>query len=127
MINKGYLKAGADTTCKFAFAFVKWVLIAVAVGSVGGLVGTLFHMAVNKATEIRESAPWLVYFLPLGGIAIVFLYRVSKTDEDAGTNLIISSIRTNTHVPVLMAPLIFISTCITHLLGGSAGREGAAL
>ena len=127
LINKGYLKAGADTTCKFAFAFVKWVLIAVAVGSVGGLVGTLFHMAVNKATEIRESAPWLVYFLPLGGLAIVFLYRVSKTDEDAGTNLIISSIRTNTHVPVLMAPLIFISTCITHLLGGSAGREGAAL
>lgn len=127
MINKEYIKSGADTAGQFAFAFVKWVLIAVAVGAVGGLVGTLFHMAVNKATEIREAQPWLVYLLPLGGLAIVLIYRISKTDEDAGTNLIISSIRTKTHVPVIMAPLIFVSTCITHLFGGSAGREGAAL
>lgn len=89
--------------------------------------GTFFHMAVIKATEVREGLPQLVYLLPVGGLAIVFLYRITKTDEDAGTNLIISSIRTNTHVPILMAPLIFLSTCITHLLGGSAGREGAAL
>ncbi|WP_243113137.1 chloride channel protein [Ruminococcus sp. Marseille-P6503] len=127
MINGNYIKNKAESAGKFVSAFVKWVLISTAVGAAGGIAGSLFHMAVNKATEIRESAPWLVCFLPLGGIVIVFLYKAAKTSGDAGTNLIIGSIRTHTHVPVLMAPLIFISTCITHLLGGSAGREGAAL
>lgn len=127
MINKNFIKAKAGTVRKFSVAFAKWVLIAIAIGIVGGVIGSVFHMAVQKATGFRESNPWLIYLLPLGGLAIVFLYRITKTDEEAGTNLIISSIRTNTHVPILMAPLIFISTCITHLLGGSAGREGAAL
>ena len=127
MINRSFIKAKADTVGKFSVAFAKWVLIAVFIGAIGGLVGTFFHMAVLKATEVRESFPFLIYFLPVGGLVIVFLYRVTKTGEEAGTNLIISSIRTHTHVPLLMAPLIFISTCITHLCGGSAGREGAAL
>lgn len=84
-------------------------------------------MAVNFATDYRTDHSFMVYFMPLGGLAIVFLYRVCKVDEDAGTNLIISSIRTRIKVPILMAPLIFVSTVITHITGGSAGREGAAL
>lgn len=127
MINKAFIKSKANTVRKFSLAFAKWVLIAVLIGAVGGIVGSCFHIAVLKATAVRESCPYLLYFLPLGGLVIVFLYRITKTGEEAGTNLIISSIRTHTHVSIIMAPLIFVSTCITHLFGGSAGREGAAL
>lgn len=79
------------------------------------------------ATKIRTQNNFLIYFLPLGGVAIVFLYRICKLQNDPGTNIIITSIRTDDKVPARMAPLIFIATFITHLCGGSAGREGAAL
>ncbi len=105
--------------------FIKWCFIAVIVGVVSGLVGTAFHKSVDYVTEIRHMTPWLVFFLPVGGIAIVALYKLCKMN--AGTNRVIESVRTDKKVPILMAPLIFISTVITHLLGGSAGREGAAL
>ena len=71
--------------------------------------------------------PWLIYFLPIGGLAIVGLYHLCKDDNDTGTNLVISAIHSGDKVPFIMAPLIFVSTLITHLFGGSAGREGAAL
>lgn len=70
---------------------------------------------------------WLLYLLPLGGIVIVGLYRLLKDENDTGTNLVLSAIHSNEEIPLRMAPLIFISTVITHLFGGSAGREGAAL
>ena len=62
MINRSFIKAKADTVGKFSVAFAKWVLIAVFIGAIGGLVGTFFHMAVLKATEVRESFPFLIYF-----------------------------------------------------------------
>ena len=66
--------------------------------------------------------------LPAAGLLIVFLYRAGGIKHDKGTNLVIGSIRNPEYnVPFRMAPLIFITTVITHLFGGSAGREGAAL
>ena len=65
--------------------------------------------------------------LPFGGLAIVFLYRFFKDTDDKGTNMVIASIHSSTGIPLRMAPLIFVSTVITHLFGGSAGREGAAI
>ena len=58
---------------------------------------------------------------------IVFLYRVSKNADDRGTNTVLYSVRSEEGIPFKMAPLIFVSTAITHLFGGSAGREGAAV
>ena len=107
-------------------AFFKWIIIAVITGLVGGLVGSIFHLSVEFATRTRIENPWILYLLPFGGLVIVFLYKKGM-NEDPGTNLVIKSIRTDETVPFLMAPLIFIGTVITHLLGGSAGREGAAL
>lgn len=106
--------------------FFKWIIIAVITGLVGGLVGSIFHLSVEFATRTRIENPWILYLLPFGGLVIVFLYKKGM-NEDPGTNLVIKSIRTDETVPFLMAPLIFIGTVITHLLGGSAGREGAAL
>jgi len=127
MINKYFVLRKIYSIRKYCITFVKWITIALIVGATGGGVGALFSKAVIWVTGIRQANSWIIYLLPVGGLAIIGLYKLSKMSEDAGTNLIISSIRTNIDVPMVMAPLIFVSTVITHLLGGSAGREGAAL
>ena len=107
--------------------FLKWLIIAVVTGTICGVVGAVFHMGIDHATELRGHNPWILYFLPLGGIIIVFLYKISKMWENGGTNNVINAVKEKEQVPWKLAPLIFISTIITHLLGGSSGREGAAL
>lgn len=81
------------------------------------------YFALSVVTDFRMKYPWLIYFLPIGGLAIVGLYHLCKDDNDTGTNLVISAIHSGDKVPFKMAPLIFVSTLITHLFGGSAGRE----
>ncbi len=106
--------------------FYRWVLLSVVTGLVCGVVGSAFHLTVDKVTEIRLSNPWLIFLLPVGGILIAFIYRVSHM-EGEGTNGIIDSIHDGGRVHIRLVPVIFIATAITHLVGGSAGREGAAL
>lgn len=105
--------------------FLKWAALALLVGSVGGVTGSLFHICIDLVTEVREENGWVIYFLPLGGVVIAALYGLSKKKLD--TNRVINAISGDKSVPFVMAPLIFVSTVITHFLGGSAGREGAAL
>lgn len=106
---------------------VRWVIFALLVGASVGLCGTAFHFALSFVTVLRVQNPWLIFLLPFGGLAIVGLYHLLKDDNDSGTNLVISAIHSGDELPFRMAPLIFVSTLITHLFGGSAGREGAAL
>ena len=106
---------------------VKWVIFAIISGIVVGLVGTAFYFCMDTVTRLRGSHPWLIWLLPVGGLVIVGAYHLLHDEKDTGTNLVISSIHSGDNLPLRMAPLIFISTLITHLLGGSAGREGAAL
>ncbi|HAQ39975.1 MAG TPA: chloride channel protein [Clostridiales bacterium] len=122
LLNRKY-----NSAKNYVKTFFKWIIVAGITGLVGGIIGSLFHVSVEKATEFRLLNNWIIYFLPVGGIAIAVLYRLFKMSDSTGTNQIIDSIRTDEHVPIILAPLIFISTVITHLLGGSAGREGAAL
>ena len=89
------------TVKKFSIAFAKWVFIACAVGVIGGIVGSLFHMAVNFATGFRDGHSWTLYLMPLAGLFIIFSYRVCKVNEETGTNLIISSVRGNIKVRCL--------------------------
>ena len=112
---------------QYIFSFLKWVFIALITGAIGGGIGGLFRFCVDIATNVRQAHEFLILFLPLGGLFIVFLYHITKLSENADTNLVIKSIRSDERVPMLLAPVIFVSTVITHLLGGSAGREGAAL
>lgn len=110
----------------YLITLVKWMAVGLVVGVAGGLVGAAFHVGVEHATALRLAHPWILYLLPAGGLLIVALYRVTKM-EGAGTNSIIESVHFGKNVPIVLVPLIFFSTVITHLLGGSAGREGAAL
>ena len=106
---------------------VKWIFLACIVGVVVGGVSTLFAFCMNKVTVFRQDNPKIIFLLPIAGLFIVFLYGIFNYKNDKGTNLVLSTIHAEGQVPAKMAPLIFISTVVTHLFGGSAGREGAAL
>ena len=108
-------------------SFSKWLLIAAGVGVIVGAVASLFSHALSFVNGVRASWPLITLGLPLGGLMIVFLYRVFKDEKDKGTNMVIAAIHSSRGIPFQMAPLIFVSTVITHLFGGSAGREGAAV
>ena len=109
------------------FIFLKWSLFSILSGIIIGGVGTLFYFCMTYATQTRGEYPWLIFFLPLAGLFIVGAYRLMHDEKDTGTNLVLSAIHSGKSIPLKMAPLIFISTVLTHLFGGSAGREGAAL
>lgn len=96
-------------------------------GAAGGIIGSLFHICIDYATEYRTEHAWIIYFLPLGGLCIAFFYHLANSQGKLDTDRVLESVQTGNKVPAAMAPLIFFSTILTHLTGGSAGREGAAL
>lgn len=106
---------------------VKWILIAIVTGLVVGGVGIAFSYAMSWAAGTQKTNPWLLFFLPAAGVLIVSWYYLFHDKHDKGTNLVIAAIHSGEEVPLRMAPLIFVATVLTHLCGGSAGREGAAL
>ncbi len=107
--------------------FVKWVLLAGVVGLAVGAAAVAFHEAVGTVTALRTTHPRMVFLLPLVGAAIPFLYKICGMEHDRGTNLVLTAVRDAEPMRFRTAPLIFLSTVATHLAGGSAGREGAAL
>lgn len=121
------LKSEWDELLPEFIAFFKWLFLSFLIGAAAGGAGTLFYFTIRCVTGWRVQHGWLVYLLPLGGVLIVFLYRLGRVDNPKGTDLVIEAVRSPEPVPLQMAPLIFLSTALTHLFGGSAGREGAAL
>ena len=106
--------------------FIKWFFLAVITGGIIGVISSAFGHALSMATSVRKEMPWLLFALPLAGLLIIFLYKKIGKD-DGGTNQVFSTVRARDEVPATATPLIFISTVLTHLTGGSAGREGAAI
>lgn len=126
MIKK-FLHAYGRKALHHCMRFLKWSAVALVCGLFVGGISTLFSFLMSCATDFREKNDYVLLFLPLGGIVTVFLYSVFRYKNDKGTNLVLSTIHAKSEMPFKMAPLIFITTIITHLFGGSAGREGAAL
>ena len=112
---------------KYILSFLKWTALGASAGVIVGLAGAAFAYCLQLVTDFRTAHPLLVLGLPLAGLLIVFLYHSAGIRESRGTNLVLASIRTDEPIPFAMAPLIFAGTVLTHLFGGSAGREGAAL
>ena len=108
-------------------ALIQWLVISIFIGNVVGFVGVFFHISLEYVQQLRMDHFWLLYLLPLAGLLIVELYRFTGMENDTGTETVIASVRNGELVKLRQAPLIFISTILTHLTGGSAGREGAAL
>lgn len=107
--------------------FVKWALLGLLMGALGGLLGAGFHHALHFVTHVRGMHTWLIFLLPLGGLLTVGIYRLTGLRKNRGTNEIIDAALDGQSLNPLIAPVIFLSTATTHLFGGSAGREGAAL
>lgn len=105
---------------------LQWFFLAIPTGLICGLVGTLFHLSVERVTELRANQPWLLFLLPAAGLLITALYKATKC-EGVGTNNVIRAVQSGEPVSILLVPAIFLGTVLTHLCGGSAGREGAAL
>lgn len=105
----------------------KWLFCSVVCGCFIGSVGAVFHLLLGYVATLRTNYPFLLFGLPVAGIIIVFMYNIVHEAGNRGTNLVITAIQSNDEVLGRVAPLIIISTLLTHLCGGSAGREGAAL
>ncbi len=112
---------------EYTKTFLKWTLFAIILGAICGVVGAAFHHLLDFVTHFRTQNPRIIYFLPLSGLVIALLYNLSKKFGTIDTDRIIKAVGTKVDIPFITVPLIFISTIITHLFGGSAGREGAAL
>ena len=116
-----------NTTWKYARNLCKFVLLGLLAGVVCGGVGTAFYHAVALATRLRKAHPWLLYLLPAAGLLTAYLYALLKMEKDPGTDAVLRATKEHESVPARLAALIFSGTFLTHLCGGSAGREGAAL
>ena len=105
-----------------------WSLLVVPVAvSVGAMVA-LFLWLLEQATQARQAHMWLIWLLPLAGVGIYALYRYWGKNSEAGNNLIMDEIHApGGGIPFRMAPLVLLTTVVTHLFGGSAGREGTAV
>ena len=127
-LNEGSMNFAAwcRHTVLYIQAIFKWVLMAVVIGAACGVVGSVFHIGVHHATELRAHFPWLLWCLPVLGLAVVGFYKLTHT-EGQGTNDIIDAVHQGKKLSFWLLPAIFIGTTLTHLGGGSAGREGAAL
>ncbi|MCC6289512.1 MAG: voltage-gated chloride channel family protein [Chitinophagaceae bacterium] len=106
----------------------KWTIFSIPVAAITGSLVALFLWLLDEATKLRQQQNWLLFLLPFAGVVIYLLYKYFGKNSEAGNNLIIDEIHEpGGGVPARMAPLVLITTIITHLFGGSAGREGTAV
>ena len=124
--NKVLLKYIDRHTRYNIFNFIKWIVLAVITGLVVGGASSVFAKCIVLASAYRTAHKMIFLMLPLSGLLIVFLYE-KYGSQDGGTNQVLATIKSRDSIPLISAPLIFVSTLLTHLAGGSAGREGASI
>ena len=112
---------------KDVLSLLKWSVLGIAVGTIVGAVTSGFGIGIHYATSFREGHTWIIWLLPLAGLLIVFMYQKTGHGNDRGTNSVIEAIREGKKVSIVQGLLVMVSTVLTHLFGGSTGREGAAL
>ncbi len=118
-------KEKLHSTKNYAKSFFKWLAAGLILGAAGGFLGTLFNVLVELSTQLRQEDQRIIWLLPLGGMVIVLLYKLSGVSLD--TNLVFKAARGEGSINPLMAPLMLTSSVISHLFGASVGRVGASL
>ncbi len=121
------LKQAAKHNQYYILSSLRWLVLSSLTGLIVGAFSSAFSWCMTTATNLRLAHDWLLFLLPIGGLVIVFFYHIAHMENDKGTNQVLTAVRGVNNIPFRLAPLIFGSTVITHLFGGSAGREGAAL
>ena len=105
---------------------LRWTALGLLIGIICGGLGAIFSKAIVGVTALRGAHPWLIWLLPIGGLLTLLVYRICKV-SNVGTVRVMESARLEKKVSSLLVPAIFCGTVLTHLFGGSAGKEGAAL
>lgn len=108
-------------------SFCKWTLIAILIGLVVGLVGSAFNYSIKTVSGIREKYPIIIMFMAFGGVVITWIYQILGLPHDRGTNMVLTAVRDGKNLTLKNMVCIFVGSVITHLFGGSSGREGAGL
>ena len=107
---------------------LKWTLLASLLGILTGSSCALFLWLLDHCSRLQAENSWLLWLLPVAGVLIGYVYSTIGKSTEAGTNLILNEIHERGEgVPLRMVPLVLLSTLVTHLFGGSAGREGTAV
>lgn len=122
---------------------LQWMGLGAAVGVAAGVASAVFLLLLERATELRTSHEHLVYALPLAGVVLGLVYERWGRPIKGGNNLVLDTIHEGTthegakhegakhegakRIPLRMAPMVLVGTVLTHLFGGSAGREGTAV
>jgi len=109
-------------------AAFRWLAVLLPMAAAVGSASAFFLWSLDAVTRLRFSNPWLLWLLPAGGFLTAWVYRRWGRHAGEGNALLIEEIRRPARgVPLRMAPLVLAGTLVTHLFGGSAGREGTAL
>ncbi len=114
---------------KVAHQVIRWLLLILPISIATGCLVALFLWLLESATQIRKAHLWIIGFLPVAGVFIHWIYSRYGKSTEAGNDLILDAIHQEAkgEIPLRMAPLVLATTVITHLFGGSAGREGTAI
>jgi H+/Cl- antiporter ClcA len=122
------LAGAADEQGRLVLWLLRWIALGIGVGVLAGLSSALFLKMLEWSTRNFAEHGWLLYLLPVGGLAMGCLYHYTGGRAIEGNVLVIDEIHEpRTGIPRRMAPLVLISTVATNLFGGSAGREGTAI
>ena len=128
LFNKFYNQTVILRHKTFVLTLSKWVLCGGILGIVVGSASAFLINFNNYLTDVREANPYTLFFLPLGGVVIGYIYMYYGKGSRKGNDLILEHIHHGQgEVPLRMGPIVYFCTFITHLLGGSTGREGAAI
>ena len=115
-------------TLTAATYLLRWTALSTAVGILAGTASALLLVSLEWATNFRETHLWIIALLPLAGLTVGLLYHYFGRSVEAGNNLLLEQIHNpQSVIPIRMTPLVLLGTFLSHLFGGSAGREGTAL
>jgi H+/Cl- antiporter ClcA len=121
----------APTTNNFSLfqQLLKWILLCILIGLSSGSAAALFLYTLDLVTDYRESHLWIIIFLPLAGFCVGWMYHQYGKEAETGNKLLLKTIQDPQQktIPWVMAPFVYVGTLLTHVFGGSAGREGTAL
>jgi H+/Cl- antiporter ClcA len=127
-LNLGSLLCRRFEQLPILFDLLRWLPIAAAVGVMAGTASAVLLISLEWATDIRNQHVWMIALLPIAGLAVGLLYWYVGGSVEAGNNLILEEVHDpNEVIPIRMTPLVLLGTIVTHLFGGSAGREGTAI
>lgn len=126
-MDSNYVKHKVRHTEERYIKMARGILFALVFGVVLGAFGGAFFLSIGWVNEYREQHTWVLFLLPFMALLILLFYHVLHDDQDKGTNLVLTSIQSDEDVPLRMSALVFVSTVLSHLVGASVGREGAAL